>query len=167
MLHVNAMLTIEQKYDYCQKMYRIAGLGMKLYNELGPGYAEAIYQECLAILCEENGVKCEREKQLHMVFHGHHLAKEYIADFVCYDDIIVELKATRQLLGEHRAQLFNYLRITCLHAGVLMNFGEEDRVHIERYLYNPSTNKYDLIHGNGGFHPTNYPGTNIPYDSLR
>lgn len=147
MLQVHSAITTEQQEIYKLQMYRIAGVGMKLYNELGSGYSEAIYQECLSILCTEYGIPWEREKNLQMYFHKCVLEKTYIADFVCYNDIIIELKATREVLGEHRAQLFNYLRITGLHAGMIMNFGEFDRLHTERYLYNPATNKFDLVRG--------------------
>ena len=136
---------------------------MKLYNELGPGYSEPIYQECLSILCQEHGIRWEREKPLKMYFHDQELNKEYIADFVCFDDIIVELKAVSEVIGDHRAQLFNYLRITGLHAGMLMNFGENERLHTEKYLYNPTTNKYDIVYGNGKPRSKYYPGTNIPF----
>lgn len=166
MLHLNNTLSPEQKTEYIQKMYQIVGLGMKLYNELGPGYAEPIYQECLSVLCDENNVKWEREADLHMYFHGKQLQKVYTADFVCFGDIIVELKAVKELIGEHRAQLFNYLRITGLHAGVLMNFGEAEYLHSERYLYNSKTNRYELVKGNGSSVPKYYPYTNIPYDSI-
>lgn len=167
MLRPHTTINDEQRSDYCQKMYQIAGLGMKLYNELGPGYSEPIYQECLSILCEENQIPWEREKDLYMFFHDSQLKKVYTADFVCFGDIIVELKATRELISEHRAQLFNYLRITGLHAGVLMNFGEDERMHTEKYLYNADTNKYDLIHGNAKSRSKYYPGTNVLWDSLK
>lgn len=165
MLRPHTTITPEQQDEYRQKMYQIAGIGMKLYNELGNGYSEAIYQECLSILCDENDIKWEREKPLKMYFHDQELKKEYIADFVCYDEIIIELKAVSEIKGEHRAQLFNYLRITGLHAGILMNFGEDERLHTEKYLYNPSTNKYDLVYGDGK--SKYYPGSNILWESLK
>ena len=106
MLQPHTIITSEQQDDYRQKMYQIAGLGMKLYNELGPGYSDPIYQECLSILCQENGVKWEREKPLKMFFHEQELKKEYIADFVCFDDIVIEIKSVQKIISAHRAQLF-------------------------------------------------------------
>ena len=97
---------------YKERMYNIIGAAMSLYNEIGSGYSEPIYQECLSVLCTERDIPWEREKLLKMYFHGIELEKTYKADFVCYDDIIVELKAVNELLSEHRAQLFNYMRIT-------------------------------------------------------
>ena len=97
---------------YKERMYNIIGAAMALYNEIGYGFSEPIYQECLSIICTEKNIPWEREKVLKMFFHGVELEKTYKADFVCYDDIIVELKAVSELLGEHRAQLFNYMKIT-------------------------------------------------------
>ena len=130
-----------------QQMYNIIGAAMSLYNELGCGYSESIYQEYLAIVCSEKDIPWEREKLLKMHFHGRELEKTYKADFVCYGDIIVELKAVSELLSEHRAQLFNYMRITGIKRGVLINFGEPQRLHAEKYMFNELTNKFDLIRG--------------------
>ena len=126
-------------------MYKIIGVAMRLYNELGHGYAEPIYQECLSILCTEEGIPWEREKELTMFFHDRPLEKKYKADFVCYGDIIVEMKAVSQLTSEHRAQLFNYLRISRSQAGVLLNFGDPRRLLSEKYLFNPETNRYEYV----------------------
>lgn len=138
------MLFLE-KTDCLNKMYKIIGAAMELYNELGFGYSEPIYQECLSILCTEKGIPWEREKALSMVFHGHLLKKQYIADFVCYNHIIVELKAVSELNSDHRSQLFNYLRITDSYAGLLINFGDPQRLISERYLYNPLTTDYQYV----------------------
>ena len=130
-----------------QQMYNVIGAAMAVYNEIGYGFSELIYQECLSIVCTEKGIPWEREKPLKMMFHGIELEKLYKADFVCYDDIIVELKAVSELVGEHRAQLFNYMKITNTHFGILINFGEPQRLHAEKYMYNELTNKFDIIRG--------------------
>lgn len=118
---------------------------MRLYNELGYGYSEPIYQECLSMLCTEEGIPWEREKKLTMYFHDKALEKKYIADFVCYNDLIVEIKAVSELTNEHRAQLFNYLRITHATAGVLINFGHPKRLISEKYLYDSDTDQYVYV----------------------
>ena len=128
-----------------QQMYNIIGAAMAVYNEIGYGFSELIYQECLSIVCTEKGIPWEREKPLKMMFHGIELEKLYKADFVCYDDIIVELKAVSELVGEHRAQLFNYMKITNTNFGSLINLGEPQRLHAEKYMYNVSTIKFDSI----------------------
>lgn len=132
---------------YKDRMYQIIGAAMALYNEIGSGYSEPIYQECLSVICTEKDIPWEREKPLRMTFHGVELGKLYKADFVCYDDIIVELKAVSELLSEHRAQLFNYMRITNSNFGILINFGEKDRLHAEKYMYNDLFNNFELIRG--------------------
>ncbi len=132
---------------YKDRMYQIIGAAMALYNEIGSGYSEPIYQECLSVICTEKDIPWEREKPLRMTFHGVELEKLYKADFVCYDDIIVELKAVSELLSEHRAQLFNYMRITNSNFGILINFGEKDRLHAEKYMYNDLFNNFELIRG--------------------
>lgn len=132
---------------YKDRMYQIIGAAMTLYNELGSGYSEPIYQECLSVICTEKHIPWEREKMLKMYFHGVELEKTYKADFVCFDDIIVELKAVSELLSEHRAQLFNYMRITNTQFGILMNFGEPQRLHAEKYMFNKRSNNFDLIRG--------------------
>jgi GxxExxY protein len=126
-------------------MYSLVGVAMDLYNELGYGLAEPIYQECLSILCTEEGIPWQREKPLDMYFHGQLLKKKYIADFVCFDDIIVEMKAVSSILNEHRAQLFNYLRITHGKAGMILNFGNPQRLISERYIYNEQTDSFDFV----------------------
>lgn len=127
------------------KMYKIVGVAMRLYNELGYGYSEPIYQECLSMLCTEEGIPWEREKKLTMFFYNKALEKKYIADFVCYHDLIVELKAVSELTKEHRAQLFNYLRITHATAGVLINFGHPKRLVSEKYIFDPVSNEYVFV----------------------
>ena len=135
---------IDQK-SWLDKMYKIIGAAMDVYNELGYGLSEPIYQECLSIVCTEKGIPWEREKPLKMSFHGQELKKTYIADFVCYDDLIVELKAVSELTNDHRGQLFNYLRITNSDAGILINFGQSRMLVCERYIYNPSSDKYEYV----------------------
>ena len=126
---------------YRERMYNIIGAAISLYNELGSGYSEPIYQECLSVICSEQDIPWEREKPLKMFFHGVELEKTYKADFVCYDDIIVELKAVSEVLKEHRAQLFNYMRITNT------KFGIPQRLHAEKYMFNEDTNKFNLVYG--------------------
>lgn len=115
------------------EMYQIIGAAMDVYNELGYGLSEPIYQECLSIVCTERNIPWEREKLLKMYFHGQELKKKYMADFVCFENMIVELKAVSELTNDHRGQLFNYLRITGSSAGILINFGHPKMLICERY----------------------------------
>ena len=137
--------------DYLDKMYRIIGAAMEVYNELGFGLSEPIYQECLSIVCSEKGILWEREKPLKLYFHGQELKKKYVADFVCFGDLIVELKAVSELNNEHRGQLFNYLRITDSYAGVLINYGNPQKLISERYIFDSLTGKYEYVRNQKGF----------------
>ena len=139
------MKLVENERDYTNKMYQIIGAAMDVYNELGHGMSEPIYQECLSIVCSEKGIPWEREKPLKMSFHGQELQKKYIADFVCYGDLIVELKAVSEISNEHRGQLFNYLRITGAYAGLLINFGNPKRLISERYIYDFIKGEYEYV----------------------
>ena len=85
---------------------------MKVYNTLGCGFLEAVYQEALEIEFNRRGIPYEREKELEIVYDGVVLNKRYVADFVCYDKIILELKAVKELDDSHRSQVFNYLKAT-------------------------------------------------------
>jgi len=138
-------MRIVDREDCLRKMFQIVGAAMAVYNELGYGLAEPIYQECLSIVCSEKGIPWEREKLLKMYFHGQELTKAYKADFVCFDDLIVELKAVSELSNDHRGQLLNYLRITQSNAGLLINFGHPSMLISERYVFNPSKSQYEYI----------------------
>ena len=92
----------DKRRDYLNKMYQIIGAAMEVYNELGFGLSEPIYQECLSIACKEKEIPWEREKPLTMYFRGQELKKKYFADFVCYGDLIVELKAVSEINSDHR-----------------------------------------------------------------
>ena len=96
---------------------------MDVHNELGCGFLEAVYQEALSLVFSEKGIPFVREKVLDIHFKGKVLDKKYIADFVCFDKVIVELKATEGLCEQNFAQVLNALKATHLKIGLLINFG--------------------------------------------
>ena len=96
---------------------------MEVHKELGCGFLEPVYQEALEIVFKKNGIPYQREKELHIMFCGEPLKKTYNADFVCYDKIILELKALNMLLSDHEAQVINYLKMSNFMLGILVNFG--------------------------------------------
>ena len=108
---------------YKKEAYRIIGCAMEVHGNLGCGFLEAVYQEALEREFFLQGIPFEREKALHISYKGHPLQKTYIADFVCFDKIIVELKAQNGLVSEHYAQVLNYLKATGYRLGLLINFG--------------------------------------------
>jgi GxxExxY protein len=118
---------------YKNEVYDIMGACFDVYKELSCGLSEPIYQEALEIEFKLRGIPFEREKELVVYYKGQKLRKKYIADFVCYDDIIVELKALDNVTSKEVSQLLNYLHITKYPLGLLVNFGHEDNLEWKRY----------------------------------
>lgn len=114
--------------------YKIVGAAFKVYNNLGPGFLEAVYQEALEIEFQQQGIPYEREKELKIQYDGVELKQTYKADFVCFGKIIVELKAVNALDDAHRSQVYNYLRATNFKLGLLLNFGCPDELEKERIV---------------------------------
>ena len=124
-------------------IYDVVGAAMEVHTTLGRGMAEPIYQESLAVEMKKRGMIAEREKELRLQYKGVILEKKYYADFY-YNGIIIELKSVEEINSEHRAQLFNYMRITGCHRGILLNFGERF-LRSERYLYLPDEDDFVLL----------------------
>ena len=114
--------------------YSITGAAMQVYNTLGAGFLEAVYQEALAIELTKRGIPYEREKDLKIYYDGLELKQTYRADFVCYDNIIVEIKAVASLNDSHRSQVFNYLKATGFKLGLLFFFFFCGGLEFERKL---------------------------------
>ena len=114
-----------------KESYNITGAAMHVYNVLGSGFLEAVYQEALAIEFAKRGIPFEREKELKVFYDGHELKQTYRADFVCYGDIIIELKAVSELNDSHRSQVYNYLKATGFKLGILYNFGHSGGLEYE------------------------------------
>jgi GxxExxY protein len=112
-----------EEYLFKQECYDIIGAAMEVHNELGHGFLEPVYQEALSIVFQENGIPFSKEQVLDIHFKGRLLNKKYVADFICYDEVIVELKAMENLAPEHIAQVLNYLKATGKKLGLLLNFG--------------------------------------------
>ena len=128
------------------KMYPVVGSIYVVHSELGPGLNEYVYQEGLAMQLEEDGIEFEREKEFSPVYHNRLMAAKYRLDFVCMGSVVIECKSVEQLTINHRAQLYNYLRLTKLPMGILVNFSQKSIV-VERYLYNALTNEVVSIDG--------------------
>ena len=109
---------------YPNESYKIIGCMMKVHREMGCGFLEIVYQEALEREFIAEGIPFQREANLKIYYRGVPLQQEYIADFVCYDKIIVELKAISKLSDVDNAQVINYLKATGYELGILANFGE-------------------------------------------
>lgn len=116
------------------EVFRIRGAVFEVYRELGNGFLEAVYQECLSLEFGRADITFEAFKPLALCYKDEMLHQTYRPDFVCFDKIIVELKATTTLTTEHRAQVLNYLKLTGLRLGLLVNFGASSKVQIERLI---------------------------------
>jgi len=109
---------------YKDESYAIIGACMEVHKTLGNGFLEAVYQEALEIEFALRGIPCQREKVLPIDYKGHTLKKGYIADFVCYDKIVLEIKSQRELIADNASQVLNYLNASGYKLGLLVNFGE-------------------------------------------
>lgn len=117
------------------EVYEIVGACFEVYNTLGHGYLEAVYQEALALEFEARDVPFVKEKEIDIQYKGRVLAKRYVADFICFNRVIVETKAVSALLPEHQAQALNYLRATGLKVAVLVNFGSSQGIQWKRLVF--------------------------------
>lgn len=105
------------------KTFEIIGAAMDVHRELGSGFLEAVYQEALGIEFGVRKIPFQKEIDLPICYKEVVLSTSYRADFICYGDIIVELKAISQMSGKEESQVINYLKATSLKIGLLLNFG--------------------------------------------
>ncbi len=117
-----------------EEVYAIVGAAIEVHSELGNGFLEAVYQEALEIELADRQVPSEPQKTLPIFYKKRRLKKEYAADFVCYDKIIVELKALDRLTKKEESQILNYLKATGLRVGLLINFGSSGKLEWSRFV---------------------------------
>ena len=132
--------------QYEDTVYKIIGAAMSVHSELNWGLLEPIYQEALHIELNDRGIKNVREQELNCYYKHHLLDKKYKMDIVV-DDIVIELKSVKELIPAHRAQLFNYMRLTKRPIGLLINFGCSS-LQGERYAWIEETNECVLLDKN-------------------
>ena len=117
---------------YKQECYRIQGAIFEVYREIGSGFLEAVYQECLAREFRLASIPFIAQKELRLCYKGELIEQTYRADFVCYDKIVLELKAVHDIAPVHKAQVLNYLKMTGLELGLLVNFGHFPKATVDR-----------------------------------
>jgi len=108
------------------RTYAIIGAGMEVYNEMRNGYHEPIYHECLEVEFQRQNVPAVHEPAVQVYYKDVLLKKEYNPDFICFGEVVVEVKVLDRLTGKEEAQLLNYLKASRLHVGLLLNFGGDE-----------------------------------------
>lgn len=116
------------------EVYAIAGAALEVYWQLGTGFLEPVYQEAVEIELARRRIPFEAQKHLTILYKGEPLKKEYAADLVCYEQIIVELKTHDRLIPADLAQLLNYMKATGMHVGLLFNFGSSPKLEWKRLV---------------------------------
>ena len=119
---------------YKDESYRIIGACFEVHKDKGHGFLEAVYQECLGIEFGLQSIPFAPGQPLPLAYKGQSLKQRYTADFICYEKIIIELKALSMLADEHRAQMLNYLNATRYRLGLLVNFGHHPKLEYERIV---------------------------------
>ena len=112
--------------------HKIIGAAMAVHRYFGCGFTEKVYQDAFEIELKEQGIPYQREVQLHASYHGVQMTSTFIPDFICYDNIIIELKAVKELDDMHRSQTINYTKVAGFPLGILINFGESS-LRFERF----------------------------------
>ncbi|MBI2471468.1 MAG: GxxExxY protein [Planctomycetes bacterium] len=119
---------------YPDESYAIMGACFNVYKAMGCGFLENVYHECLEIEFEGQEIPFESCEELKLTYRDKQLKQTYKPDFVCYDKIIVEIKAVSNLVDEHKAQVLNYLNASGLKLGILANFGHYPKLEYERFI---------------------------------
>ena len=116
------------------EVYRIIRACMAVHSDKGNGYVEPVYQDCLEIELPHHDIPFDAQRNFPIHYRGVPLRHTYTPDFLCYEKIIIEIKAAKNLTDEHRAQVLNYLKVTRLQLGLLVNFGAYGRLEWERIV---------------------------------
>ena len=115
---------------YKELTERIIGCAYEVYNKMGFGFLESVYEKCLLIELRRAGIKADSQRAIRVTYKGE-LVGDFVADIIVEDAIIIELKSVRHLIKAHEMQLVNYLVATEKPVGLLLNFGEQ-RVEVKR-----------------------------------
>ena len=119
---------------YKDESYQIMGACFEVYKEMGCGFLESVYQECLEMEFTLQGLIYRPQAELALSYKGRRLKQTYIPDFLLFDKIVLEIKAVKELASEYRAQVHNYLKATGFRLGLLVNFGHYPKVEYERVV---------------------------------
>ena len=136
------MTQISERDRRDPKTYAIIGAAMEVHRQLGCGFLEAVYQEAMAVELATRSVPYRREVELPVFYKGKRLDTAYRADFVCFDSVVVELKALGNLGGAEESQVINYLKAMNHQIGLLLNFGAES-LQYRRFIFSKSAQSGD------------------------
>ncbi len=125
---------IHEKVLYREECYSIQGAVFEVYREMGCGFLESVYQECMELELIKRNIPFVAQKELQLFYKGEQLQQKYKPDLICYDKVVVEIKAVKEIAPEHKAQIFNYLKATGMKLGLLVNFGNYPKAKIERII---------------------------------
>lgn len=123
-----------EKIIFKDESYAIQGAIFDVYREMGCGFLEAVYQECLERELRACNIPFQAQPEVQLLYKGSPLKQLYRPDLICYDKIIVELKAVKNVVPEHEAQLLNYLKATGMKLGLLVNFGAYPKATVKRLV---------------------------------
>ncbi|MFZ4858547.1 MAG: GxxExxY protein [Desulfuromonadaceae bacterium] len=123
---------MDDKIIYREECYAIQGAVFEVYREMGCGFLESVYQECLEKELKRVGIPFVSQQELQLYYKGEPLRQIYKPDLTCFDKIILELKAVKSVLPEHEAQILNYLKATGMKLGLLVNFGSYPKATVNR-----------------------------------
>ena len=123
-----------EKMFFEEESYLIRGAVFEVYKEMGCGFLEAVYHECLTNEFITSKVPFESQQSITIFYKGKPIEQKCIPDFICYDKIIVELKATQTIIPAQKAQVLNYLKVTGFKLGLLINFGSYPKAEIARII---------------------------------
>ena len=126
-----------------QEGYDFMAAAFEVYNEIGYGMAEEIYQQSLEIECSLRKIPFLTKQELEVYYKGHKLTTHYKPDLLVFGGMVVELKAVTELLPEHEAQLFNYMRVSRMAVGYLVNFGHKGGLQWKRFILSDLHKKED------------------------
>jgi GxxExxY protein len=119
---------------YKEESFGIMGACFEVYKEMGCGFVEPVYQECLELELAMQGMPFKPQAALRLVYKGRRLKRKYTPDFILFDKIVLEIKAVKELVDKHRAQVHNYLKATGYRLGLLVNFSHYPQVEYERIV---------------------------------
>ncbi len=126
---------VENDLLFKEEVYAIVGAAMEVYNQLGCGFLEAVYEEAMILESKLRNIPCKTQVHLPVLYKGYTLSKAYIADYIGFENVVVEFKCNERLTAYDEAQLINYLKLTDKKMGLLINFGNRTKLEWKRFIY--------------------------------